>query len=150
MAREINDRMPHEMVRHTMEALNRAGKSLRGAKVAILGLTYKPLVADVQNSPSLLIIAELVDRGADLRLCDPLLGGTVFCDCDVTSDPLKAVKDADCVLIVTAHEQFKQLKLSDIASKTKRPLVLVDGRAIYHARTKPKESIYQGIGLPPG
>ena len=149
MSREINDRMPHELVRHTMEALNRAGKSLKGAKVAILGLTYKPAVADVQMSPALLIISELIDRGADLRLCDPILGGTVFCDCEVTSDPRKAIKGVDCVLLVTAHEEFRQLKLEDIAAKTKSPLVLVDGRAVYHKHTKPKDIIYQGIGLPP-
>jgi nucleotide sugar dehydrogenase len=149
MSREINDRMPHELVRHTMEALNRAGKSLKGAKVAILGLTYKPAVADVQMSPALLIISELVDRGADLRLCDPVLGGTVFCDCEVTADPIKAVKGADCVVIVTAHDEFKQLKLEDLAAKAKSPLVLVDGRAVYHKHSKPKDTIYQGIGLPP-
>ncbi|MFX1566578.1 MAG: nucleotide sugar dehydrogenase [Promethearchaeota archaeon] len=149
MSREINDRMPHELVRHTMEALNRAGKSLKGAKVAILGLTYKPGVADVQMSPALTVIAELVDREAELRLSDPILGGTVFCDCEVTSDPLKAVKGADCVLLITAHEEYKQLKLENIASKAKAPLVLVDGRAVYHQHVKPKDTIYQGIGLPP-
>jgi len=149
MSREINDRMPHELVRHTMEALNRAGKSLNGAKVALLGLTYKPAVADVQKSPALLIIRELVDRGAHLRLCDPVLGGTVFCDCEVTPNPLKAVKGADCVLLVTAHEEFKHLTLADIAAKAKSPLVLVDGRAVYHKHPKPKDIIYQGIGLPP-
>jgi nucleotide sugar dehydrogenase len=149
MSREINDRMPHEMVRHTMEALNRAGKSLKGAHVAILGLTYKPGIADVQNAPALLIIAELKDRGAHLRLCDPMLGGTMFHDCKVTPDPLHAVQDADCILLVTPHDEFHQLDLTQLAAKANKPLILVDGRALYRQCKKPKHTIYQGIGLPP-
>jgi nucleotide sugar dehydrogenase len=149
MSREINDRMPHEMVRHTMEALNRAGKSLKGAKVTILGLTYKPVIADTQMSPAILIATELEELGANLAFCDPLLAGTTFHGHPVIGDPLKAVKGADCVLLVTAHKEFSDLDLDTVASKTKSPLVLVDGRALYRKHALPKDSIYQGIGLPP-
>ena len=148
LSREVNDRMPYEMIRHTMEALNRAGKALHGAKVTILGLTYKPGVADYQMSPALLIISELQDRGAELTLCDPKLEGTTFCELPVLGDPLKAVKGADCVLMVTTHQEFTDLTLDQIASKAKSPLVVVDGRAFYRKSEKPKDTIYQGIGLP--
>ncbi|MFX1245749.1 MAG: nucleotide sugar dehydrogenase, partial [Promethearchaeota archaeon] len=121
LSREVNDRMPYEMIRHTMEALNRAGKALHGAKVTILGLTYKPGIADYQMSPALLIIAELQNRGAELTLCDPKLDGTTFKNLPITGDPLKAVKDADCILLVTAHPEFTELDLQQLAAKAKSP-----------------------------
>jgi len=148
MSREINDRMPREMVRLTMEALNKAGKCLKGARITILGVTYKPGIKDTQNSPAAPIIHALKRRGATLTLCDPLMAGTTYQGEPVTGDIEEAVKSADCLVLVTAHNAFKKLNLDQLASLTAKPLILVDGRGLFRKTSKPGGTIYLGIGIP--
>ena len=71
LAGEINTRMPHYVVEKTMLALNDAGKAVRGAKVLILGLAYKPDVDDVRESPAIELIELFEELGASVRYCDP-------------------------------------------------------------------------------
>ncbi len=148
MAREINDRMPLEMVRLTMEALNIAGKSLKGSRVTILGITYKPGVRDVQTTPALPLLSELEERGALVTLCDPLVAGNNFQGQKVLESVEEAVTSADCIIVVTAQEEFKRLDLRQVAQLTSNPLVIVDGRGMFRFSEKPSGAIYTGIGLP--
>jgi nucleotide sugar dehydrogenase len=148
MAREINDRMPLEMVRLTMEALNIAGKSLKGSRVTILGITYKPGLRDVQTTPATPLISELEERGAILTLCDPLIKGRDFQGYIVSGNIEDSVSSADCIIVVTAQEEFKQLDLTQVAKLASKPLVMVDGRGMFKDSEKPRGTIYTGIGLP--
>ncbi len=140
--------MPLEMVRLAMEALNRAGKCLRGSRVVILGITYKPGVRDIQATPTLPIINELTERGADITLCDPVMDGTTFQGYQVTGNIEAAIKAADCIIVVTAHKEFKELHLDRAAQLSANPLIIVDGRGIYREVVKPERTIYVGIGIP--
>jgi nucleotide sugar dehydrogenase len=148
MSREINDRMPSEVVRQTMAALNTAGKSLKESRIAILGATYKPGVKDAQNSPAISIISEFTKRGAKVSICDPLIAGSKILQHSIIDSVVEAAKDADCLVVVTAHEEFKQLNLEKIGKITASPLVIVDGRGIFRKSQKPKGAIYIGIGIP--
>ena len=71
LAGEINTHMPHYVVDKTVTALNDAGKSIQGAKVLVLGLSYKENIDDDRESPSYEIIELLRDAGAEVAYCDP-------------------------------------------------------------------------------
>jgi UDP-N-acetyl-D-glucosamine dehydrogenase len=73
LAGEINRAMPGFVVSRVADALERRGHTLRGAHVLVLGVTYKRDVADVRESPSLDVLAQLIERGARVRFHDPLV-----------------------------------------------------------------------------
>ncbi len=148
LAREVNDRMPHEVVRITMEALNEAKKPLNGSKIAILGITYKPGVKDTQISPAHIIVDELIARKVNLLIYDPLYKGEEFHGIKIENSIDDAIKDADAIVFITAHKEFKELSLESLAKKIKSPPVIVDGRGIFALTEKPSDIIYRGIGLP--
>src|SRR2546428_9588508 len=73
LAGEVNTSMPRYVVTRTAEAINQEGKSVVGAKVLVLGLSYKPDVDDDRESPSFEIIELLQERGATVAYCDPYI-----------------------------------------------------------------------------
>jgi UDP-N-acetyl-D-glucosamine dehydrogenase len=102
LAGKINQQMPYHCVAKAQRVLNDAGLSVKGARVTVLGVSYKPGVGDTRESPALKIIALLADLGADVSYHDPHV--PTLGDLGLTSTPLDdAVKDADLVVIVTAH-----------------------------------------------
>ena len=112
LAGEINTGMPRYVVDRTAEAINAIGKSVRGAKVLVLGLSYKPNIDDDRESPSFELIELLRERGADVSYCDPFIPvakrGRKF-DLHMESVPCTAEEFAkyDAVLLSTPHDQFK-------------------------------------------
>jgi UDP-N-acetyl-D-glucosamine dehydrogenase len=89
-------------VAKAQRALNDAGLSVKGARIAVLGVSYKPGVSDVRGSPALKIISLLRDLGADIRYHDPHV--PALADFGLADMPLEdALKDTDLTLIVTAH-----------------------------------------------
>jgi UDP-N-acetyl-D-glucosamine dehydrogenase len=109
LAGEINNAMPHYVIRRTIDGLNELGKPLRGASVLVIGLAYKPDVDDVRETPAAEIIKLLFEHGADVKYHDPhvplFAGMRKYKEYHMHSTPLtqQAVRDADCVLIVTNH-----------------------------------------------
>ncbi len=109
LAGEINNSMPHYVVQRTAEGLNGLGKPLRGSKVLVLGLAYKPDVDDVRETPAAEVIKLLFEHGADVSYHDPhvplFAGMRKYMEYRMHSVPLTPanVKDADCVLVVTHH-----------------------------------------------
>jgi UDP-N-acetyl-D-glucosamine dehydrogenase len=112
LAGEINTSMPRYVIDRTMEAINEQGRSVRGAKVLVLGLSYKPNIDDDRESPSFELIELLRERGADVAYCDPFIPlarrGRKF-DIHLASVPCTAEEFAkyDAVLLSTPHEPFK-------------------------------------------
>jgi UDP-N-acetyl-D-glucosamine dehydrogenase len=102
LAGKVNQQMPYHCVAKAQRVLNNAGLSVKGARVALLGVSYKPGVGDTRESPALKIISLLLDLGAQVSYHDPHV--PTLADFGLTSTPLgSAVADADLVLIVTAH-----------------------------------------------
>ena len=102
LAGEVNQKMPYFCVEKVAKALNGHSKAVRGSRVAILGVSYKPGVGDLRESPALKIMRLLAEDGADLVYHDetvPELG-----DFGLRSQPLGgALEGADVAVIVTAH-----------------------------------------------
>ncbi|HYM56050.1 MAG TPA: nucleotide sugar dehydrogenase [Solirubrobacteraceae bacterium] len=102
LAGKVNAQMPYHCVAKVQRALNDRGLSVKGARVAVLGVSYKPGVGDVRESPALKIISLLRDLGAEVLYHDPHVPALV--EFGLASAPLEqAVADADLALIVTAH-----------------------------------------------
>ena len=102
LAGKVNQQMPYHCVMKVERALNDVGLAVKGARIAILGVSYKPGVGDVRESPALKIITLLRALGAELRYHDPHV--PALPDYDLQSVSLAdAVREADLALIVTAH-----------------------------------------------
>ena len=108
LAQEINASMPSHVVDRLQDALNDAGKPVRGSRVLILGVTYKPNIADQRESPAKPIATLLVRKGAVLTFHDPRVdawsvGETAIPRAD---DLMTAVSQADAVLLLQAHREY--------------------------------------------
>ncbi len=102
LAGKINQQMPYHCVARIERLLNDAGLAVRGSKIAVLGVSYKPGVGDVRESPALKIVALLAALGADLRYHDAFV--PELPEYDLRSVPLDTALDgADLAVIVTAH-----------------------------------------------
>ncbi len=116
LAGEVNTGMPNWVVNKVRSALSDAGKSLRGAKVLVLGLAYKPDIDDDRESPSYELIALLRASGALVYYCDPHFAETKPTrrhELKMKSVPLTAEEFGryDLVLLATAHREFRDADL---------------------------------------
>jgi UDP-N-acetyl-D-glucosamine dehydrogenase len=126
LAGEINDRMPDVVVGRVVDALNERGKSARGSRVLILGVSYKRDVGDVRESPALKVIDRLQRKGADVSYFDPFVPELKIGSEALASTPLspETLKGADCVLILTDHRSIDWDRIVATAS------VIVDTRNV--------------------
>jgi UDP-N-acetyl-D-glucosamine dehydrogenase len=124
LAGEVNTGMPYYVVERVVEALNERGKSLRGAKVVVMGVTYKKDVDDLRESPSLKVIEVLESRGARVSYNDPhvpslrarrLRHYETF-ELDSVELTEEVVRGADCVLIATDHSSYDYGRIVRLAS----------------------------------
>src|SRR5262249_34377781 len=117
LADQINRAMPEHVVTLVTDALNDRGRAVRGATVLVLGVTYKPDVNDIRESPALEIIHALVRRGAQVSYADPFTPQLAFDDLKLVAlEPSpEAVAAADCVLILTNHSAFDYGMVADRA-----------------------------------
>ncbi len=123
LAGKVNQQMPYHCAAKVQRALNQAGLPLKGARIAVLGVSYKPGVGDVRESPALKIISLLRAQGAEIRYHDPHV--PTLHEFDLRSEPLdELLADADLTLIVTAHPGV------DHAMVAQRARVLVDLRGV--------------------
>lgn len=108
LSREINHRMPAYVVERVGDALNAEGKALRGAKVLVLGVAYKPDVSDMRESPALDVIARLRKTGAAVSFHDPHIPAITVGDARMESVVLDdgRLAYADVVLVVTNHSAY--------------------------------------------
>ena len=111
LAGNINTDMPHYVIQRTMDALNDRRKSLKGSKVLVLGLAYKPDIDDVRESPSLALIELLKAKGARVDYNDPYIPQTHKMreyDLKMRSKKLgaKMLQGYDVVLISTNHSDY--------------------------------------------
>jgi len=120
LAGEINRMMPDYVVRRLSLAMNEHGKALKGSKILVLGLAYKPDVDDVRESPSFELIEKLEELGAAVDYNDPHVPATHKMrhhDLHMKSVELSPQKIAsyDCVLIATHHQAYDWQQIADNA-----------------------------------
>jgi len=110
LASEINTNMPRYVVSRLMEGMNDRGKHLKGSKVLVLGVAYKPDIDDVRESPAMDVIALLKRKGAIVEYHDPFIPHIHHENegwkMNSIKDVMPAVSEADAVLIVTNHKAY--------------------------------------------
>jgi UDP-N-acetyl-D-glucosamine dehydrogenase len=110
LASEINTNMPRYVVSRVMDALNERSKALKGSKLLILGVAYKPDIDDVRESPAMDVIGLLQKKGADVEYHDPYIPHIHHevdgWQMDSVEDMVASVKEADAVVIITNHKEY--------------------------------------------
>ncbi len=127
LADQTNRYMPHYVVERVAEALNNQRKSLKGSRVLLIGMAYKPDVNDMRDSPAVDVANELFERGAEVSFHDPFIARARVDGRELKSVALTAafLKQTDCVVILTNHSQV------DYALILKQALAIVDTRNQY-------------------
>jgi UDP-N-acetyl-D-glucosamine dehydrogenase len=108
LASEIDSLMPEYVVGKIVSALNEERKAVKGSRILILGAAYKQNVGDLRESPAIDIMHLLLERGAELTFSDPHVDDLSEEAIEVPSVALtdEALREADCVVVVTHHDAF--------------------------------------------
>jgi UDPglucose 6-dehydrogenase len=142
---EANDYQKHRMVEKIRELIG----SLKGKTVGLLGLAFKPNTDDIRDATSQVIIRSVLEEGGDVRAYDPVAMDamkSVFPQIRYCTDAYDAAKGADCLVIVTEWNEFRELDLPRIKSLLRTPAV-VDCRNVYKiADMKQYGILYTGVG----
>lgn len=118
LAGEVNVGMPYFVVEHVAEALSGQKKAMNGAKILVLGMSYKKDIDDLRESPSLTIIELLQNRGAHVEYNDPYfesVGQGRKYALNMKCTPIEKVPEFDAVVIVTDHSDYDYRKIVDQA-----------------------------------
>ena len=142
-AGDINFAMPRHVVDLVAEALNDRERALKGAKVGVLGVAFKPNVQDARNSPAAEVLAGIAERGAEVRYHDPHVPSFRDADGAEREDtPLDELLDwADAIVVVTAHRAIDWPRVYERADLV---VDTVDSSA-GHA-TRPRQVLRLGAG----
>ncbi len=147
-SRTINDNMPIKCVNDALELLKKNGKSPKGKKIAILGLGFRGEVTDTRLSPTFEVIKQFLKHNCHVHVHDPyvkldkLLPNSVLLSDKLT----EVVTDADLIFVSTDHQRYKKLNKNSF-KKTKKPLLIFDGRNILN-RELLKNSSLVTLGIP--
>jgi len=106
VSQQINVKMPEHVVARIAAILNGAGKPVRGSRIQILGVAYKRDVSDTRESPAIDVMQHLVKQGAVVSYSDPYVPRLREADLDLQAQPLSALRQADCAVIITNHAAF--------------------------------------------
>ena len=142
---EVNENQKYKLFR---QAKNKFG-SLRGLKVAVLGLTFKPGTDDLREAPSIPNVRRLLDEGAEIIAYDPVGVENfkkIYTDVKYVNAPEEALKDADMTFIFTEWNEIKSLDLS-VYEKLMYTPIIFDGRNCYKVKeAKERQIDYYSIG----
>ena len=130
LASNVINYMPEYIVKRTKDALLRVGRKLKGAKILVIGVTYKKDIKDLRKSPSIAVINSLKRQGAKISYADPLIPFLKLEGLDLESVVLSAkkIKEFDCCLIATDHSQV------DYAVLLKNAKFIFDSRNVYKGK----------------
>lgn len=139
--REINQAQRENFIRKVKQAL----WNLKGKKVGVLGLSFKPNTDDMRSAPSIEIINTLLKEGAEIKAYDPVsmekakdIFGQSITYCP---DIYEAARDADALLVLTDWDEFKKMDLAKVKNLLRLPKI-IDGRNIFNSKKMSKIGFY--------
>ena len=145
--RTVNDFMPKHVAEITIKALKDIGKTVEGAKILVMGLTYKENVAETREAPVWYVIKELREYGVQVFTYDPLVNSA-----DIEQDfswlgikALSSLKNAsgiDCVVLSVGHDAFKKIALTELKGIMNDKPALIDIRGFYDSQEAKEKGIY--------
>jgi len=129
--RAINDSMPKHVAEMTVKGLIRVGKVVRGARVLIMGLTYKEDVPDTRESPSFHLAEELAEYGVTVLACDPFIRDEEIPACVTMLDSVDRARDIDAFVLAVAHREYRETPLAEFRAKAGPNPVFIDVRRAF-------------------
>lgn len=144
-ARHVNDSMPEHIVELTLQALKNSGKDIGKTRIAVLGTSYKAGVDDPRGSPSKPIISSLINKGFEVSAYDPE-SNEAF-GARKADSVNRAVKGADCLLIVTPHKEFMNLNLRELKASMSNAIIIDGVRVIDPKNAEDQGFSYHGVGF---
>ena len=143
---DINNVQPYQAVKLAKKLIG----NLEGKRVAVLGLAFKPNTDDMREAVSIKVINKLLEEGASVVAYDPkaiINARYVFGDkIEYANSSIECLEDAECCIVVTEWEEFKQLEPEDFIKHMKSPSV-IDGRRIYNPQKFSRRLKFAAIGL---
>lgn len=141
--RRINDGMGKHVAERVVKMLIAAGKQVQGARVAILGITFKEDVPDIRNTKVVDIIRELKDYGVDVLVSDPLADPEEAREYyGVELQPLKEINNVDAVILSVMHRVYRESGLDGIAGLcADRKALIVDVKGCFSPEEAQKSSV---------
>jgi len=152
-ARTANDDVVRRVLRMAREALRECGKSLRRARIAVLGISYKANVKNPAGSRALELVTALKRRCKAVYAWDPFYTKSELeaLGYPAASSLTEALRDADCILITVAHSAFRELDLRSLRGLVAEPAALIDAAgAIEPGRARELGLVYRGLGRTKG
>ncbi|HEU6444990.1 MAG TPA: UDP-glucose/GDP-mannose dehydrogenase family protein [Gaiellaceae bacterium] len=142
---EVNELQKRRVVAKLEKHLGK----LRGKRIALLGLSFKPNTDDMREAPSVVLASRLLAEGAETRGWDPVANpGELLKGVEIRETIADAVKDADAAVIVTEWEELRSLAVPEIRDAMRNPLI-VDGRNILDPEEVRRAGFaYEGVGRP--
>ena len=144
-ARQVNESMPSHVVRLLSDAFSESSKSLDNSTIALLGVSYKPNVRDVQIAPSEKIIELLTRKNVTVKIFDPYFVSTTVFGYKTEKSISEAIDSSDAAIIITGHKEFNDLNL-EIFSAMKNPILVDCTGKIDPKNAKANGIIFKGIG----
>lgn len=139
-ARGINESMPQQILIMLKGALNTYNKSLKDAKVGILGYAYLADSDDTRNSPSEKLLELLTDAQVDVVVQDPYVE-------NFKHEILETINACDAIIVMVAHEEYSKIDLQQIKQRLNFPII-IDGRRVIDPKLANQAGLdYYGIGF---
>ena len=134
--RRINDGMAAYVAQQTVKQMIDAGSDIKGAKVIVLGLTFKENCPDIRNSKVADLIRELQNYGCEVSVHDPIVQSSeAEREYDLTLIPWEDLPLADAMVAAVSHRQYLDAPLDDLLAKLKPAGVFVDVKSAYPEKT---------------
>jgi UDP-N-acetyl-D-galactosamine dehydrogenase len=133
--RRINDGMGKFVAEQTVKRMIECGSPIKGAKVTVLGLTFKENCSDLRNSRVIDVINELCSYGVEVQVHDPVADpGEALHEYDVEITPWESLVEADALVVAVAHRQYLEIPLNELLDKVKPKGVFIDVKSQFNLR----------------
>lgn len=140
--RRINDHTGKYIAEQTIKQMIHAGYTIKKAKVAILGLTFKENCPDLRNSKVIDIIRELNEYGIECLVHDPVADPKAAKDLyDIELQPWEAIQHMSALILAVSHDQFKQYTLPQYHAKLDHNSIIIDVKSILNKNECDKHHI---------
>ena len=149
LARKINEGMLVHTLHLARDALRSCGKTVRRAKISVLGVSSRPNVKEPRDSLTKKLVSMLRKRGAPVQVYDPFFSQKELLRMGYPAKTTltKTIEGADCIIIAVGHDQFRLLNLGRIKVFVRNPAAIVDmGRVVDPDKAEKEGFVYRGVG----
>ncbi len=134
LAQEVSERMPAYIAKRVQDSLNFASKAVKGSKILLLGVTYKPNVSDKRQTPAIPLTGHLLDMGANVSFYDPYVENFFVKEVEIEREEslINGLNSCDLAILLTAHNDIIE------SEELKRANIIFDTRGVLSGKNVEK------------